>query len=134
VPSKEALPDGRVRLFKRAGSRLDVVSEDPLRSSAGVARIRLSPDNDVTGDRHQVTCAYDERTKTIKEKIELKIENKGKQAVDVVAREFMWRWPMWRVEDEVPKGIKAAPQTEEYKVNLPAGGKKTITYTVVYSW
>jgi hypothetical protein len=134
VPSKDALPDGRVRLFRRAGSRLEVVSEDPLRSSAGVARIRLSPDNDVTGDRHAVTCNYDERTKTIREKIELKLENKGKQGVDVVAREFMWRWPMWRLEDEQPKGVKAAQQTQEYKVNLPAGGKKTITYTVVYSW
>jgi hypothetical protein len=134
VPAQSMLPDGRARLFKRSGSRLEVVSEDPLRSSAGVARIRLSPDNDVTGDRHAASCNYDERTHTIREKIELKLENKGKQGVDVVAREFMWRWPMWKVEDESPKGMHAGPQTQEYKVNVPAGGKKTVTYTVVYSW
>jgi hypothetical protein len=135
VPAASPLPDGRVRLFRRAQGRLEVVSEDPLRSSTGVARIRLSPDNDIVGERHQTSCAYDERAHTIKERIELKLDNKGKQAVDVVAREFLWRWPMWKIDaaDESPKGTKAAPQTQEYRVNIPAGGHKTIAYTVTYS-
>jgi len=135
VPTKAALPDGRVRLFKRTGSRLEVVTEDPLRSIAGVARIRLSPDADVTGERHAVSCNYDEHAHVIKEKIEVKLENKGKQAVDVVAREFLWRWPMFKIEsDESPRGTRAGAQTQEYRLSLPAGGKKSITYTVVYSW
>jgi len=135
VPASSPLPDGRVRLFKRTQARLEVVSEDPLRSSTGVARIRLSPDNDIVGERHATSCNYDERAHTIKERIELKLDNKGKQAVDVVAREFMWRWPMWKIDaaDESPRGTKAAPQTHEYKVNIPAGGHKTIAYTVTYS-
>ena len=70
----------------------------------------------------------------IREKIEVKLDNKSKQAVDVVAREFLWRWTMFRIEDEAPKGTKAGAQTEEYRVKLPAGGHQTITYTVVYSW
>jgi hypothetical protein len=135
VPTKAALPDGRVRLFKRTGSRLEVVTEDPLRSIAGVARIRLSPDGDVTGERHAVSCNYDEHAHVIKEKIEVKLENKGKQVVDVVAREFLWRWPMFKIEsDESPRGTRAGAQTQEYRLSLPAGGKKSITYTVVYSW
>ena len=135
VPTKDALPDGRVRLFKRAGSRLEVVTEDPLTSVAGVARIRLAPDTDVTGERHAVSCNYDEHAHVIREKVEVKLENKSKQAVDVVAREFMWRWPMFKIEsDESPKGTRAAPQTQEYRINLPGNGKKTVSYTVVYSW
>jgi hypothetical protein len=135
VPTKDALPDGRVRLFKRAGSRLEVVTEDPLTSVAGVARIRLSPDTDITGERHAVSCNYDEHAHVIREKVEVKLENKGKQAVDVVAREFMWRWPMFKIEsDESPKGTRAAAQTQEYRINLPGNGKKTVSYTVVYSW
>jgi len=135
VPTKDALPDGRVRLFKRTGSRLEVVTEDPLRSIAGAARIRLSPDAEITGERHAVSCNYDEHAHVIKEKIELKLENKGKQAVDVVAREFLWRWPMFKIEsDESPRGTRAGAQTQEYRLSLPGGGKKSITYTVVYSW
>ena len=135
VPTKDALPDGRVRLFKRNGGRLEVVTEDPLSSIAGTARIKLAPDTDVTGERHALSCNYDEHAHVIREKIEVKLENKGKQAVDVVAREFMGRWPMFMIEsDETPKGTRAGAQTQEYRLSLPAGGKKSITYTVVYSW
>lgn len=134
VPTKEALPDGRVRLFRRAGTRLEVITEDPLRSSAGVARIKLSADTDVTGERHAASCNYDEHAHTIKEKIELKLENKSKKEVDVVAREFLWRWSMFRIEDESQKGSRAGAQAQEYRLSLPAGGKKSVTYTVIYSW
>jgi len=135
VPASAPLPDGRVRLFKRSGGKLEVVSEDPLRTGVGLARIRLSPDNDVTGERHATSCNYDERAHTIREKLELRVDNKGKQAVTVIAREFMWRWPMWKIEaDESPKGTKAAAQTQEYKLDVPAGGHRAVTYTVVYSW
>lgn len=136
LPTQGPLPDGRVRMFKRKGDRLDLVSEDQLRSIAGGARIRLAPDNDVVGERHAVSCTYDERTRSLHEKIELKLENKGKQAIDVVAREFMWRWPVWRIDpaDETLKGTRAAAQTQEYRVALAAGGKKTIAYSVTYSW
>ena len=136
VPSATPLPDGRVRLFKRKADRLEAVSEDALRTSAGIARIRLSPDTDVVGERHATSCTNDERTHTIREKIELKLENKGKQAVEVVAREFMWRWAMWRIDpaDESQHGTRAGNQTQEYRTSLPAGGKKTISYTVLYQW
>jgi hypothetical protein len=72
----------------------------------------------------------------VHEKIEVKLENKSKQAVDVVVREFLWRWPVWHIEpaDETVKGLRAGPQTQEYRVSLPAGGRKSVAYSVVYSW
>jgi hypothetical protein len=137
------LPEGRVRLFRRksgsgtAGERLEVASEDTLRVNAqsGVARIGLAAaDSEITGERKQLECRYDERTRTLREKIEVKIENKGKAALDVVVREYMYRWMAWKIESEDEKGSKAAPQTQEYRARVPATGKKTVTYTVVYSW
>ena len=134
VPTKSALPDGRVRLFKRAGQRLEVVTEDVLHSVAGIARITLNNDDQIEGERHALSCNYDERGHVIREKIELKLENKGKQSLDLIAREFMWRWPMFKLEDESTTGARVAPQTQEYRISMPAGSKKSITYTVVYSW
>jgi len=134
VPSQHPLPEGRVRLFRRRGARLEVVSEDQLRSAAGFARIRLAPDADITGERHAVTCNADERAHTIHEKIEVKIENKGAQPTEVVVREFMWRTPVWRLENEDRKGIRAASQTQEYRVRVAAKSSQTVTYTAVYSW
>ncbi len=134
VPTKSSLPDGRVRLFRRAGQRLEVVTEDVLHSVAGVARITLDKDDQIEGERHALSCNYDERGHVIREKIEVKLENKSKQSLDVIAREFMWRWPMFKLEDESIAGARVTPQTQEYRITLPAGSKKSITYTVVYSW
>jgi hypothetical protein len=136
MPASLVLPDGRVRLFKRKGDRLEMVSEDPLHVGPGVARMALAPDVDITGERRDVACTTDEQTRTIHEKIEIKVENKGKQAADVVVREYLWRWPMWRIDptDESPRGVRAGAQTQEYRINVPAGGKKTVTYSVVYTW
>jgi hypothetical protein len=138
LPGIKQLPEGRVRVFKRAkgaADRLEVLAEDQLRTAAGVARIRLASHTELTGERRTSACTLDERARTLSEKVEVKLENKGKQAVDVVVREFQWRYPVWRIDaaDESVKGVRAAPQTQEYRVNVPAGGKKSVTYTVTYS-
>jgi hypothetical protein len=131
-----ALPDGRVRLFQRRPDRVELVGEDALRISGKVVRIRVASDRDVTGERHAVSCTVDERARTIHEKIEVKLANRGKAPVDVVVREFLWRFPVWKIDpaDETVKGTKAAPQTQEYRLSLPAGGTRSLSYSVVYSW
>jgi hypothetical protein len=139
VPNGKQLPDGRVRVFKRPAKspdRLEVLGEDQLHAGAGVARIKLASHTELTGERRATACNIDERARTITEKIEVKLENKAKAAADVVVREFLWRAPVWRIDpsDESVKGTRAGPQTQEYRINVPAGGKKTLTYAVTYSW
>ncbi|MBA3454087.1 MAG: hypothetical protein H0T42_13415 [Deltaproteobacteria bacterium] len=134
VATKDALPEGRVRTFRRKGDRLEVVSEDQLRSSAGLARIRLVPDADIVGERKAVACTYDERAHTVVEKIEVKIQNNSRRTAEVVVREFAWRWPVWRLEAEDSKSGRSGAQTLEYRAKVPAHGKKTVTYSVVYTW
>ena len=117
---------------RRLPDRLEVVSEEQLRTSPGRARIRIAPASDITGVR-LATCTYDERGKTITEKVTVTIENKSKQAADVVVREFLWRWPVWRLEAEAPRGNRTGTQTQEYRLDLPAGGKRSVTYAVHYT-
>ena len=134
VPSASALPEGRVRLFRRQGDRLELISEDQLRPGVGVARIKLAGETEITGERKAVSCAVDERAKTIHEKVTVRVDNKGKQAMEVVLREHLWRWPVWRLEAEDRKGARAGAQTQEYRVRVPANGAQTVTYAVVYTW
>lgn len=134
VPTKEPLPPGRVRMFRRKGDRVEVVSEEQLRSRAGAARIRLDRSSDVVGDRKATACTNDEHKRTLTERIELRLENKSKRALDVVVREFAWRWILFRIDAEDMKSAKGGPQAFEYRVALPAGGKRTLSYTLVYSW
>jgi hypothetical protein len=134
LPPSTTLPDGRVRLFQRKGDRLEVVSEDALRSQPGVARIKLAADTKITGERKAVTCNVDDRAHTIAEKIEVRVENKGTQPQDVVIREFAWRWPVWKLESEDKKSVRAGPQTLEYRVRVPAKASQTVTYALLYTW
>ena len=134
VPSQTARPEGRVRLFRRQGERLEVVSEEDLKASAGVARIRLSGDAEITGERKALSCNVDERAKTIHERVNVRLENKGKQAIDVVVREHLWRWPVWKLEAEDRKGTRTGVQTQEYRLRVPAKGSQSVTYAVVYTW
>jgi hypothetical protein len=134
APSKAVLPDGKVRLYRRRAGGVELISEEPLRTGAGVARIRVAAAGDIAGERHATTCNFDEHARTLQEVIELKLTNKGKQAVDVVVREFMWRWPAWKLEAEDHKGVRAGPQTQEYRVQVPAGGEQHVSYTVDYAW
>jgi hypothetical protein len=138
IPGVKQLPDGRVRVFKRSAKmpdRLEVLSEDQLRASAGIARVRLATHTELSGER-KTTCTVDERARTLTEKVEVKIENKGKQPVETVVREFLWRYSVWRIDpaDENVKGTRGGGQTQEYRLHVPAGGKKSVTYTVVYQW
>jgi hypothetical protein len=110
-----------------------VVSEEALRQGSGVVRIRIAAATDITGERHAVTCNYDERARTIRETIELRIDSKAKQTTEVVIREFLWRWPVSRVEAETLGGVRAGPQLQEYRMRVPAGGRQVMTYTAVYS-
>ncbi|HET7499710.1 MAG TPA: hypothetical protein VFK02_01860 [Kofleriaceae bacterium] len=134
VPNHSVLPDGKVRLYQRRNGRNDVVSEDALRTAAGVARLRVTSNNDITGERHAVSCNADEQRHTLHETIEVKIENRTARAADVVIREFLWRWPSWRIDGENHKGTRAGPQLQEYHVRVPASGRQVVTYTAVYSW
>jgi len=134
VPARTTLPDGKVRLFQRRAGRLDVVTEEPLRTGAGVARIRIAPAADITGERRGVTCSADEQHHTVRETVEVKLENHGRQPADVVLREFLWRWPVWHIEAEDRKGVRAGPQLQEYRMRVPAMGKQVVTYTAVYAW
>ncbi|MBL9015807.1 MAG: hypothetical protein JNL83_16600 [Myxococcales bacterium] len=134
VPTKDALPDGKVRLFRKKGERLEVVSEEALRSSAGLARMRVAANSEIVGERKAIACAYDERAHTVTEKIEVKVENKSRQPAEVVIREFVWRWPVWKLDSEDTKSARAGAQTLEYRATVPPGGRKTVTYAVTYTW
>lgn len=137
APSKgSVLPEGKVRVFKRKGDNLELLGEDTLKVNAttGHARLRIGTDDAISGERRQVECKWDERTRSLREKFEVKVENKGKDAVEVVLREYMYRWVNWKIDAEDVAGSKAANQTQEYRIKLAPKSKKTFTYAVVYSW
>lgn len=134
VANSVVLPDGRARLFRRTAGRTELVSEDPIASASGTVRIRLATDGDIVGQRRATACKLDESARTLAEKVEVKITNRGKATADVVVREFAWRWPVWRLEHESAKSRRGGAQTQEYRFRLAPKATQSITYSVVYAW
>jgi hypothetical protein len=137
APTKgSVLPEGRVRVFKRKGDGLELLGEDNLKVNAatGHARLRLGTDEAIKGERRQLECKYNDQARSLREKFEIKLENKSKDPVEVVLREYMYRWVNWKIDAEDLAGTKAANQTQEYRIKLAGNSKKTFTYAVVYTW
>lgn len=134
LAQKTALPGGHVRLFRRNGEQLEVVNDETFQSTSGVARISIAAMPDVTGERSTIACNVDESSRTIDEKLEIKVTNKSAKATEVVVREYMWRWPVWKLQGEDSKSEKIAPQTLEYRLSIPAKGSRSVTYSVRYTW
>ncbi len=128
------LPDGHIRIFRRAKDRLEVVSEDDFKALPGHARLKLAGDSPVTLARRATACSYDDAAKTLVEKVEIALDNGGKQALDTVVHETLWRGKTFKISSEQPKGSPLPAQQREYRVRVAAGGKQTIAYTVSYTW
>jgi hypothetical protein len=133
-----ALPEGTVRVYRRgAAGALELVGSDPMVASGGGAvRLRTGTSDEVKGERRQVpgSCQPDPSGRALTEKIEIKVSNGGQRAVQVVVREYMQRWTNWTVKEESQKGTRAGPVAQEYRVKLPPGASKTVSYTVTYTW
>lgn len=134
VPDHLVFPEGRVRLFRRTSGRSELASEEPIASTKGAVRIRLATDHDVVAQRRPTACKLDESARNVVEKIEVKVFNRGKATADVVVREFVWRFPVWRLVQESARSHRGGAQTLEYRLRLAPGASQTITYSVVYSW
>jgi hypothetical protein len=133
---QRALPEGQVRLFRRNGEATELVSEERVRPNltTGMARVRIAADGEIGGERRQVECRFDDRARQVRERIEVKLRNRGKKPVEVVLREYLYRWGNWTIEAEDAPGSRASGSAQEYRVKVPAGGERAVTYTVLYSW
>lgn len=131
------LPEGQVRVFGRAaGGGLVVIGEAPLHVNAttGALRVRAGASPEIVGERRTLDCRIDPGGRALRERVELELENKGKAPVEVVVREYLYRWSNWRIDAEDVKGVRAGPTAQEWRVKLPGGGKKTFSYAVSYAW
>ncbi|MBK9036113.1 MAG: DUF4139 domain-containing protein [Myxococcales bacterium] len=132
------LPSGRVRLLRRSGHELTVIGTDELRASATTGVVRVSVGGGdvgtISGERTQVQCQPDGSGRSMREDIEVTVTNDGASAADVVVREYMYRWHHWKILRESVKGTRADDRAQEYRLKVPAGASRSVTFTVQYEW
>jgi hypothetical protein len=130
-----SLPAGKVRIYRRGDDGgLALISEENMLHTGkdGEIRVRVGQTTDITGERKQVDFQVDERAKEIREKFEIRLKNKRKEAVEVVLMEMPFRWRNWRVDDESVPVVMTGDNRAQFRVKVPAGGDATLTFTMVY--
>jgi hypothetical protein len=135
------LPAGPVRLLERkSDGTLAVLAEGKLfEASTRVATVDTIPigtAEGVTGHRERRELTIDDDAKRIVEEFALTIDNTRGYPIDVVFREHLYRGQNWTIAYSsavlTEKDNKEGAQQFALHTSVPAKGKTTIVYVVVY--
>jgi hypothetical protein len=131
------LPAGRVRVSQTAADgSLEFIGEDVIQHTprGETVRVKLGDSFDVVGERKQTSFEFDDSADTIEESFEISVRNRKKEAVRVVAREYLYRWSGWKLAASSADYLKKDARTVDFPLEIPADGEAKFTYTVRYSW
>lgn len=132
------LPKGKVRVYKQddADGTLEFIGEDLIdhTSKNETVLIKLGQAFDVVGERTQTDFRVNSGRKTITESIRIQIRNHKDVAQKVIIKENLYRWTNWDIIKKSDDYKKIDSRTIHFNITVPANGKKTVTYTVRYTW
>lgn len=140
VAATQHLPGGPVRLLeRRADGTLALLGEaklfGPSTLAATADTIPIGTASQVTGKRERRELTIDNDRKRVVEEIALTIENARATPVEVVLREHLYRGENWTIAyRSVFDIVKEGKQQIAMRLAVPARGKQTVLYVVVYSW
>ena len=127
-----------MRLLRRTGKELTALGTDVLRGNptSGTVRISLGQSDGVavSGERSQEQCQLDGSGRSLTEDIKLDVTNDGTEAAEVVVREAMYRAQHWKIVKESVKGVRADDHAQEWRLKIPAGDSRSVSFTVKYDW
>ncbi|MEX1015915.1 MAG: DUF4139 domain-containing protein [Phycisphaeraceae bacterium] len=132
------MPAGKVRVFKEdpADETLEFVGEDLIDHTPRDEEllIKLGQSFDIVGERTQTNFTIDQRAHVMTETFRIQLRNHQDEPVQVLVKENLYRWVNWEITDASDDFEKIDARTIHFGVEVPAGGEKTVTYTVRYTW
>lgn len=130
------LPKGRVRLYKEDvdGAAL-LIGEDAIDHTPKGEHLRLYVGDafDIVGERVQTDFTRPTE-KSLEESYEITLRNHKDEAVEVRVVEHLFRWSDWRILRSSDDYSKLDSSNIEFRVQIPANGERSVTYTVRYFW
>jgi hypothetical protein len=131
------LPAGVLRVFRedRDGSRTLVgeaaighlPADETVRAEIGAAF-------DLVGERKAIDTRLVADRERAEEAYEIKLKNRRKDEVEIRVVERMPRGPNWRILEASDPHDRKDAATIEFRVKVPAGAERTVTYRVRYTW
>jgi len=131
------LPKGRVRFYRRdSDGALEFIGENEIKHTPTDETLRIFTGNafDLVGERRQTNFQVDYNAHKLDESFEIKIRNHKKEAANVRIVEHLYRCLNWEIAQKSDDFFKTDSRTAEFRVRIPAGGEKTLTYTAHYTW
>jgi hypothetical protein len=134
------LPKGRVRFYRKDDDgQLEFTGENTIDHTPKdeIIRIYTGDAFDLVGERRRIDYKINTspRESSVDESFEIKLRNhKEKDPAEIRVVEHLYRWSNWEIVEKSDTFLKTDSQTIEFRVQVPAGGEKAITYKVHYSW
>ncbi len=137
------LPAGKVRVYKADGAAtgggtgaLEFIGENLIDHTPRDQKVLLKIGQafDVTGERTQMDFKIDNAHDWMEETIRIVIRNAKDKPQDVLIRENLYRWTNWKIIKKTDDYEKVDARTIHFPVTVPANGRKTVEYTVKYTW
>ena len=131
------LPKGRVRFYRRdTDGALEFIGENEIKHTPTDETVRIFTGNafDLVGERRQTNYQIELNDHRIDESFEIKLRNHKKEAANIRVVEHLYRCLNWEITQKSDDFLKTDSRTAEFRVRVPAGGEKTLTYNVHYTW
>ena len=132
------LPQGRMRFYRLDDDgQLEFTGENLIDHTPRDETVRVQTGNafDLIGERKRLNYQIDTERNWLDESFEIKVRNrKENEAVEVRVVEHLYRWINWEIVEMSNDFLKTDSQTIEFRIDLPAGQEKVITYKVHYTW
>ncbi len=131
------LPTGRFRLYqRRADDSVEFLGEDMLMpTSAGESgHVLLGPARGLRGERERTSYTEVTPLRVYEESFQIRLENNTDEVAEIRVVEHLYRWHEFEIVRADAEYEQTADQTIEFRPTLQPGGRRTIHYTVRYSW
>jgi len=133
----DALPAGTLRAWTadRDGAPT-LLGEGSVADTPKEQRVsvQLGESFDLRATRERTEFHVDAKAHAMTEAYKVSLTNGGDAARTVTVREHPNRWREWSLASSNIKPSKQTPQLLEFKVQVPAHGDATLTYSVSYNW
>lgn len=133
----ENLPAGNMRVLTQdKDGRTELLGENRIGDIAKGrdVNVALGVAFDLSATRERTAFSIDRGTREMTEGFRITLANSGETARTVTVREHPNRWRAWTLASSNPKPATQSPDTLEFRVMVPAGGKATLDYAVLYRW
>jgi hypothetical protein len=132
------LPKGLIRFYRTdEDGQMEFVGENIIDHIPKDEKVRVYTGNafDLIGERIRTDFKVDYDAHWLDESFEIKVRNhKEKDTVEIRVVEHLYRWINWEIVQKSDDFIKTDSRTIEFRVEVPAGQEKVITYKVHYTW